>query len=323
LFEHEEFVQAVNIFHWWGSKPEIGIDQLLSYSDRRVEDDFRGPYEDDEDIKYVHQKLKENFSPSNPYWLSYPGECVELNNIVTFTLLKLLFPEKEFFSTCINLNGENADHNVITSKKLNNGEKFKFDTSLVDEDEGLILYDLIYPFCFWYGKTFETRENVEFIISGDISRPLPEGWQESNYTAYYAEHGIPFETDYIPLRFRTVEEPSYIPYTPFLPSEYNPASTSEYNPASPSEYNPLPPSEYTPLSASDYAKLYANFSVPLSPSEHIPLPHSEYAKLLNKKYNSLSASEYNPALNEQFQENMKNKTKKLYEEWKKSNSSSK
>lgn len=196
LLKNEEFIRAVNIFHWWSSKDEIGIDLPMIDTDIRIEDDMRGPLEEDEDIKFVVEKLSQNYSPNNPYWFTYPGECVELNNIVTYTLLKLMFPEKKFYSTIIYLNGERDFHNVIASKKIDSQTDFQFDSSLVDENEGLILYDLIYPLCFWFGKTFNTRDHVTFIrITPNYL--TEEEWKEYNYTSYFEEHNIPFKSDYI------------------------------------------------------------------------------------------------------------------------------
>lgn len=194
LFHNEEFITAVNIFHWWAKKDQNGIDCPLIENDRRDEDDMRGSGEDD--IKFTVDKLAQKFSTSNPYWFTCPGECIELNNLVTYTLLKLMFPDKTFYSTIIYLNGEAEHHNVITCKEIKQNSDFVLDLSLVDDNEGLILYDLIYPLCFWFGKTFESRESVTFITI-DPNYPTEEEWYECGYTSYFEEHGIPYESNYI------------------------------------------------------------------------------------------------------------------------------
>lgn len=192
FFNDEEFIRAVNIFHWWGNHNENGIEYPLVKNDRRIEDDPRGSLNDDEDVKYVIDKLEQNYSKSNPYWFSYPGECMELNNIITFTLLKLMFPDKKFYSTKIYLGDDVNFHNVITTREIEPITEFSFDPSLVDESEGLILYDLIYPFCYWFGKTFDNRKAFD-IITVSSSTDIEDEWYEMNYNSYYEEHGIPFD----------------------------------------------------------------------------------------------------------------------------------
>jgi len=175
------FIEAINLYHWWSFKPETGIDVPLIETNRF--DDY-GINADD--VAYVRAKLLENYSTSNPYWFCQPCDCVDLNGIVTYILLKMAYPGKEWFVSTIYLNSESQSHIVITDKNLQE-TILDYDPYLVStkpDDGNVIFYDLIYPLMPWYGKIFSDRSDLT-TIRIQTSIPVADHWKGMNYVSYF------------------------------------------------------------------------------------------------------------------------------------------
>ena len=172
-----KFIEAVNIYHWWASNPEIGIDKSFIETKRF---DFYGV--NDKDVKYVENELIQNYSTSNPYWFCQPCDCVELNSIVTFSLFKLAYPEKEWYVANINLNSEQESHMVITDKFIPDDTLLNYDSG--NNPDNIVLYDLIYPLLPWYGKIFSDRSDLTTIRIRYVTK-IEDFWKGMNYIGYF------------------------------------------------------------------------------------------------------------------------------------------
>jgi len=176
-----EFIKYANIYRWWSMKPEIGIDMPLikigMFDDYGVNED---------DVIYVEDKLRENYSIANPYWFCQPCDCQELNSIVTYALFKLAYPEKEWYVATINLDSERVSHIVITDKYIDPNTTLDYDSYLVSSvlNDDVIFYDLIYPLMPWYGMTHSDRSEVNTIyVHGTVK--MEEHWKSMNYVSYF------------------------------------------------------------------------------------------------------------------------------------------
>lgn len=180
--QNPEFIEAVNLYHWWSFKPENGI--VLPFIETDRFDDYGI---NTNDVIFVKEKLTENYSTSNPYWFCQPCDCVELNTIITYKLFKLAYPEKEWYFATINLNSEQQSHIVITDKRIPNNTVLKYDPYLVSttpDDNNIIFYDLIYPLMPWYGKIFSDRSDLT-TINIPYSVPIADHWKGMNYISYF------------------------------------------------------------------------------------------------------------------------------------------
>lgn len=184
-FKNEEFIKAINMYHWWGFKEEIGTDLPLIETERFSRENYSE--ESYKDVIYVQNRLAENYHISNPYWFCYPGDCVELNSIIMYQLLKLTYPNKKWYVAEIHLNNEHNFHLVIIDKPINESIFVDFDIYAEESEDTIMIYDLIYFLMPWYGKTFETRESVNSIRI-DQTIEGSDYWKSMNYISYFDKH---------------------------------------------------------------------------------------------------------------------------------------
>jgi hypothetical protein len=175
FFENKEFIRAINLYHSWENKEEIGLSKPLIFTNRSTS--FVDEFSSQDSINVI-ESLKIDSSINNPAYLCVPGDCIELNNIVLGSLMRLLFKE-EIYSLVITLNDEDLFRHIVLSTKYIEPGVIKY-----DEDSDIVLYDLIYPLMKWSGSTFEKREKLKEIKIHDI-RTLDKTWKDYNYISYY------------------------------------------------------------------------------------------------------------------------------------------
>lgn len=176
FLSHPKFIQALNIYHWWNSEPEIGNDQPL----------LKRLLSSDE--LYVAQKLKE-CDQNSPYWYCVPHECVELNIIVMGTLISLYTRQELFYLRVDPLPCDPTNYHIIVcNKPLKSGDIIELGGMSTQQDDRLMLYDFIYPLMPFFGNSWANRnEKLEKLVVTNCT-PLSQHWKEMNYVSYYQYH---------------------------------------------------------------------------------------------------------------------------------------
>jgi hypothetical protein len=187
---HGKFIEALNIYHWWNFRSEIGnsrpLIQFKSFEDSSI------------DESHVLDQLKLSFKPSTtPYWYCVPHDCVELNSIVMGTLVSL-YTQKEVFCLCVTPIGVHDIHVVVCNKRLSSGDEIHLvrnEKGLVTachkdvvQDSKIIIYDLIYPLTSFWGNSWINREKKLKKLTVLDSSTLKENWKDMNYVSYYHSH---------------------------------------------------------------------------------------------------------------------------------------
>ena len=150
---HESFIRHLNQYKSWNfNKQYTGpLLYMNNYS-------FNNPTED---VLYVSDKLDENLSINNPYYFCVPHECVDLNPLVTSSLISSLLKVdlKELYVVNIQPINSYDIHVVISNQKL---ELREYSMSMELEknifSEKILLFDLIYPLCNFVGKSWHDKD---------------------------------------------------------------------------------------------------------------------------------------------------------------------
>lgn len=155
---NQEFLDALYVYRgWWLTDPVELRDQPLCQS--AFTSEFRsspkylcsrksGDYSEDEKehLANLYPKGVSGKTSLDPEWYVVPHDCINLNNIVTWTLCRLVFPEVEhFYSLTMVTPASHEHHTVITNKAVPVGTvlHFSYDQGCFP---GMYLFDLYYPF---------------------------------------------------------------------------------------------------------------------------------------------------------------------------------
>lgn len=188
IFENPKFIWALNLRRWWSKNPEIGNNEPILYMDCHNNPNALNIIQPDE-LKYITKKLNK-CNMYSPYWYCYPTDCVDLNSIVTGTLVSLTLnlPMKELYCISIIPNDTYDPHVVITPNKCLVGDVLhfpKFGSNITHtEKNNVILFDLIYPLSPFYGKSWADR-NINLITANVVrSSDLESYWADMGYIQY-------------------------------------------------------------------------------------------------------------------------------------------
>lgn len=172
------FIKAVNLYHLAQYSINNNHDPDHNNSTTHIDTDglskplietstnFLIPIDEDmiEDIHFINEQLQKDYSINNPYWFCFPGDCIQSNSILMTTLYRLCFRKECYIVSYVTNNQlDSIYHVVVSNKPVDPGKKLKFN----DNSDNVIFYDLIYPLCSWYGKSFfnksEDLKEVEIL----------------------------------------------------------------------------------------------------------------------------------------------------------------
>lgn len=195
-----EFIESLNIYHWWNFQEENGNIEPLIRSNNKLSNDE----------KYIIDKLK-NCNNNDIYYYCVPHDCIELNNIVMGTLLSLYINKDKTKIYHLSIAPEDYiydKHIVICNKYLSTGDKITLvhnndKLSLISYDNvdnsNIILFDLIYPLMPYFGKRSsasptgifdfgnswsDNTQKLENLIVLDCTT-LQQQWDDMGYINYY------------------------------------------------------------------------------------------------------------------------------------------
>lgn len=145
------FIQHMKIYKYWHFNlhydgPLIDID--LAMLDTKIPDT--------EDVIFVKNKLNENPTITNPYYFCVPHDCIELNPLIMGALISLFYNinyDNIYVITITPIDSYDR-HIVISTQKLSIGIMNIVKDNI---ENSIILYDLIYPLCEFFGNSWVDR----------------------------------------------------------------------------------------------------------------------------------------------------------------------